>query len=1135
MKKFYMLLSLMFAMAITMTVNAQKYRLSEEAAIPEPGVTYAIMNGEYNTFMSCKYGANGGLLSNLEDDDVLWKIEATGEKTEAGFDLYYIFSVGQQKYVQEVDLEGNPGLDGFDVFAYNGFNFELGDKDGAAKVTIERGVPVSEDVAENEAWRTNGPSNGFVIGRQAVVTKPDGNPWFMKFGVQNVNVAFEPYNERVAWQFWTVEKLGPKDELEALVENYSTTEFVAGSDPGYYKESEVEAYESSLQAAMLLILNDATDEEYSAAIADLRAKREAVEKALLSISDGYYFMVSGFDDFLNNFGVEKAAYGNPITGLLSYKTFDPTNIDFVFYVEKGPDTDEYWVQDYSTGMYVAKGSVWYNSPAVMTSSKAEPQNIRQYVSGKWYWGSRTFHNTSYTPYASSNPVASDSEGTLTTWGQWSDDSTVGTHFNLWYMRRVSDEQMAGFVLLKEQAMRTKSIEELATEGNNLYAKLFNYKVDEANPLITKLAGGAGESPVPESQIFFSTIRQQGIATADRYEFLADGDSSTYMQGAGYIQVDISATPSQIVTFEYNVRRGTDKHNTWGKQERPNNVDIFAAKDTVNGGNWVKIANTEMGALEVPARYTVDLGEQYSYLRYAVNTNANNGTYFTISEFQVYNSIVDETTSQYYTVEGLAAKADAMKAMIAEKLANAETATDDDIAQLSAAIAAVEESYADTLVLSELVEDCIYLASTVKFGEGVGLCNDTEAPAALLTAANEAKAFIDASVSVVDLKAAIDKLKAAQSAFLATIKDIESDTKFYYIVNASEGEWAGMPMTTNLPTTSLTSGTFRVKCGVGDEDYSSYSTHLYRFLATYKGTYYVQNMATGAYLPEFDTTDGVVNASFKPAEYYVEYAGNGAYIFTSANALNSKYCPLGILKSDTISHMSEDNETILWSIVEPTEEVEAIVSTRIQYNSKGIVTFPFNLSSMDINEDFHIYGVRDMQQTEGADGELETTISFYEKQTAERGEPVYYIWGDPEAEPETRELLVPMPTELTDLSGIENGLVGTLYSKAFGAGVAYYVGKEVKVSTTSTTIPYQLGVIDPAFFTDQIDEEEAFSITLKGLNKISSGETGDVNGDGEINSSDVVYIYNAISGEGAGEGADVNGDGEINSSDVVAVY
>ncbi|MGN1236228.1 MAG: hypothetical protein ACI4TS_02155, partial [Bacteroidaceae bacterium] len=1090
MKKFYMLLSLMFAMAISMTVNAQKYRLVEEAAIPEPGVTYAIVNGEYNTFMSCKYGTNGGLLSNLEDDDVLWKIEATGEKTEAGFDLYYIFSVGQQKYVQEVDLEGNPGLDGFDVFAYNGFNFELGDKDGAAKVTIERGVPVTEDVAENEAWRTNGPSNGFVIGRQAVVTKPDGNPWFMKFGVQNTNVAFEPYNERVAWQFWTVEKLGFKDELEALVENYSTTEFVAGADPGYYKEAEVEAYESSLQAAMLLVLNDATDEEYSAAIADLRAKREAVEKAMVPITDGYYFMVSGFDDFINNFGVEKAAYGNPVTGLLSYKTFDPTNIDFVFYVEKGPEADEYWVQDYSTEMYVAKGSVWYNSPAVMTSSKAEPQNIRQYVSGKWYWGSRTYHTTSYTPYASSNPVASDSEGTLTTWGQWSDDSTVGTHFNLWYMRRVTDEQMATFLLAKEQSLRTKAIENLATEGTNLYAKLFTYTVDEANPLITKLAGGAGESPVPESQIFFSTIRQKGIANADRYEFLADGDSSTYMQGSGYIQIDISSTPSQIVTFEYNVRRGTDKQNNWGKQERPNNVDIYAAKDTANGGNWVKIANTEMGSLEVPARYTVDLGDQYGYLRYVVNTNANNATYFTISEFQVYNSIVDKNTSQYYTVEGLADKADAMKNIIAEKLAIAETATDEDVAQLTAAIAAVEESYADTLVLSELVDDCIYLASNVKFGDGVGLCNDPEAPAALLAAANEAKAFVDASVSVADLKAAIDRLKAAEAAFLATIKEIETDTKYYYIVNASEGDWAGIPMTTNLPTTTLTSGTYRVKCGAGDVDYSSDPTHLYRFLVTDRGTYYVQNVATGFYLPDFDTADGVVNASRKPAEYYVEYAGNGGYIFTSAHALNSKEYSLGILKGDTISHLSEDNETIVWSIIEPTEEVEAIVSTRIQYNSKGIVTFPYNLSSMDINEDFHFYGVRDMQQTEGADGELETTISFYEKQTADAGEPVYYIWGDPEAEPETRELLVPIPTMASDLAGIVNGLAGTLYSQAFGAGVAYYVGNEVKVSTTSTTIPYQLGVIDPAYFTDQIEAEEAFSITLKGLNKIPSGESGD---------------------------------------------
>ena len=50
---------------------------------------------------------------------------------------------------------------------------------------------------------------------------------------------------------------------------------------------------------------------------------------------------------------------------------------------------------------------------------------------------------------------------------------------------------------------------------------------------------------------------------------------------------------------------------------------------------------------------------------------------------------------------------------------------------------------------------------------------------------------------------------------------------------------------------------------------------------------------------------------------------------------------------------------------------------------------------------------------------------------------------------------------------------------------------------------------------------------------------DVNRDGEVNTSDVVALYNYIAnGEGAGislEIADVNRDGEVNTSDVVALY
>jgi uncharacterized protein YjdB len=49
--------------------------------------------------------------------------------------------------------------------------------------------------------------------------------------------------------------------------------------------------------------------------------------------------------------------------------------------------------------------------------------------------------------------------------------------------------------------------------------------------------------------------------------------------------------------------------------------------------------------------------------------------------------------------------------------------------------------------------------------------------------------------------------------------------------------------------------------------------------------------------------------------------------------------------------------------------------------------------------------------------------------------------------------------------------------------------------------------------------------------------GDVNGDGDVNTSDVVAVYNFII-DGTGvtkEAADVNGDGDVNSTDVVAIY
>ena len=222
--------------------------------------------------------------------------------------------------------------------------------------------------------------------------------------------------------------------------------------------------------------------------------------------------------------------------------------------------------------------------------------------------------------------------------------------------------MADFADKKAQVDRTQQVNDLVTEAKDLYAKLFTYTPGEED-LIT-VAGGNGsidagtlESNVEGNQIAFYHFRGQGVATSDDYKFLIDGDDETYMQGSGSIDIDLSQTPQRYVTFEYSTRcasmeKGNANQHKWGVQERPNFIQIYAAKDTVDGGDWAMVGSTSLGALKQseltepfdPVFYTLDLGDTYGFIRYEVISNANGGSYFTLSEFQVHPASVDETTS-----------------------------------------------------------------------------------------------------------------------------------------------------------------------------------------------------------------------------------------------------------------------------------------------------------------------------------------------------------------------------------------------------------------------------------------------------------------------------------------------------------
>ena len=742
-------------------------------------------------------------------------------------------------------------------------------------------------------WRVNGAGRGSDENSVGFAwSKSETEFAYLGFwGTKAPNILLWGYTDTNQWNVYAVTyEKSLQDDLQDVIDTYTGDgkEFTAGTDPGYYDEAASDAYNTALEEALMKSMDGSlSDEEYQTAIDNLISARAAVENSMIPISEGYYFLISGYDDFLNNFGVEKAAYIDPNVPNLKYKTFDSEDVDFVFYITPNGETDEFLVQSYANGYYVAKGTAWYNSNPACTEDPEEPQNMRSYVPGKWYWGSRTYHNTSYTPYASSQPKATDGQGNLTSWGQWKDESTVETHFNLWYVRKITDEQMVGFAEKKAQSDRDSELKGLVADANKLYDKLFVYEPDYDAKLITTVSGGADEEPGEGNQITFSSIRKQGVKFADKYEFLIDDDDTTYMQGSGYMSIKLKE-PKQVITMVYNTRdasgHGTNaKWQVWGAQERPKLVSLYGANteagDTVYGGALA--TDIDMGSLPLPATYTFDFGRPVNRVAYQVTQNANGGTYFTISEFQMYEAKANETKSQYFSVEGMKDKADAMKNLAAAKKAVADSSktTVEDIAELQAAIAAVNELYADTTKLVELANKAQALAENTEVGDAVGQVSDENAADALNDAIVAAKALgLKDNATKADLDKAIADLQAAIDAFMSTFSSFE-EGKWYFIINADlrdnstvAGKALYMSGCNNDPAK-----VGKVTDGNPEYTYDPYC--MWRFVATdTEGQYAVQNMGTGFYLSASTGRGADVRQNYEPIPYTVDFIGGNSFTF-----------------------------------------------------------------------------------------------------------------------------------------------------------------------------------------------------------------------------------------------------------------
>lgn len=275
-------------------------------------------------------------------------------------------------------------------------------------------------------------------------------------------------------------------------------------------------------------------------------------------------------------------------------------------------------------------------------------------------------------------------------------------------------------------------------------------------------------------------------------------------------------------------------------------------------------------------------------------------------------------------------------------------------------------------------------------------------------------------------------------------------------------------------------------------------------------------------------------------YQVEFLGNSSFALKPEGGANAD---LALEACLTGQHIVAGADTRVYSdgawaftALDPSQ-TEMITINIFAKNLIDVIAMPFDIdvaSLADFNDDTHIYGIRKMTQN----ADTTTTVELYELETLPAGQSAIIICGNPENESEANELIVPFPTTVVDHATDGNGIHGTLHVETCNAGTAYSNSSEFVAATSTVGVGANTGVIDASLYKGEVaDQQTALTLTIKGL--VWPSASGDVNGDGEINSADVAAIYSYISNsEQSGistSSADVNGDGEVNSADVAAIY
>lgn len=914
------------------------------------------------------------------------------------------------------------------------------------------------------------------------------------------NYTFTYYGDAtdmIAWNLYTPKYDSSfKTLLKVLVDSISSagTTYVAGNDPGNYSADEIDIYEIALAEAQDAI--DMDDDEASCktifeklnkAIADLEATR-------IELTDGYYYIVNQWPDFITKRGSELALFCTS-DHFMMWGPAKTTLPEQVWKITK-QDDGRYAVQNYglSTYMNYAKSNAWN---FIETTDELEtPQNITYYGKGAFKFSNlKTGADKFYYPdcWGGSTPTS------------YVQASTSYADQALWYLRRVPQNVVDSMAASAATMTNSARLESLLDEANAVYNSCFSYDADkgEGKGLIKNATMGDANSQVAYSSCSYDITA--GTGENGKTDNLIDGDPKTYFRtatsSAGMLehQYLLFTLPEPTQTFVIAMAK---RDNQYGQNDRPRTVVIYGSNDegTNEEKNWTKIETYHPSLLNavVYDYHAVDMGKPYKYVKYSIFDTNNHGrswnfVYTAIGELQLYPATLNKEYSQYSYVPGMKAACDKLQQELttSRNMVAEGNATPEEYTALKTAIENVKALYVDTLNLYAAIKQATDYAKAFNVGEDYGQVEQATYDA-LIQAGETANNYDHLKPVKADQESRLAALNNAFKAFVAKQKTIEPNV-WYYIQNSDttrDGDTAtsinNMKVygnaiyapSNNVASERLTKGVDEIEHGNYDRDndnfnaaYDPYS--MWRLVPietsdTLK-TYALQNRGTGTYLNVFESLSrGGMSAT--PQPYKLNFAGPGEFTIEStdsANLINNQTLYAagdGFVTYNTLSGLSSSilpayNSPNSWTFTKVKGDIDA-VEIKVVDNSLSFITLPYSSPGFfTLNTNAKAYTLKDMPDA--------NTVNFTLTNPDEglkAGVPYLLLIGDTAAynaeHPDTVAIAVEAPTDFVAEATTANGLVGVLHGTTVEDGLGIIAANKLSATQSGDFIEGHSAYINP---------------------------------------------------------------------------